>query len=141
VITQLASGGGSIQLGSLDPTRDFSFVSDTVNGFISAIGCEGSLGQVLNLGSGFEISVGETVQLIAEIMGATSEVLLQNERVRPALSEVERLWADNTKASNVLDWQPAFRGIEGFKRGLVETVEWFSDPANLLRYKTNVYNV
>jgi len=141
VITQLAHGDGPVQLGSLDPTRDFSFVSDTVNGFISAIGSEASFGQVINLGSGFEVSIAETVQMIAEVMGVTTEVLTQEERVRPPLSEVNRLWADNGKARETLGWQPSYGGIDGFRRGLEETVAWFNDPENLLRYKTDVYNV
>jgi dTDP-glucose 4,6-dehydratase len=141
VITQIASGRGPIRLGSLDPTRDFSFVSDTVSGFVSAIGSENSFGQVINLGSGFEASIAETVQMIAEIMGVTTEVQTQEERVRPPLSEVDRLWADNSKARELLGWQPAYGRIEGFKRGLEETVTWFSNPENLARYKTDVYNV
>ena len=141
VITQLARGGGSVELGSLDPTRDFSFVSDTVCGFISAIGSETSFGQVINLGSGFEVSIAQTVEMIAEVMGVTTEVLTQVERMRPPLSEVERLWADNSKAREMLGWQPSYGGIDGFRRGLEETVAWFNNPENLLRYKTDVYNL
>jgi len=141
VITQLASDSGAVRLGSLNPTRDFSFVSDTVNGFVSAIGSESSFGQVINLGSGFEVSIAETVKMIAGIMGVTTEVQRQEERVRPPLSEVDRLWADNSKARDLLGWQPAYSGIEGFKRGLEETVAWFSEPENIARYKSDVYNV
>jgi NAD dependent epimerase/dehydratase len=141
VISQLARGYRTLQLGSLEPTRDFSFVSDTVSGFISAIGSRTSFGQVINLGSGFEVSIAETVQMITEIMGVTAEVFTKLERVRPPLSEVDRLWADNSKARNLLGWEPSYGGIEGFKRGLQETIAWFTDPANLLRYKTDVYNV
>jgi len=141
VITQIASGRGPVRLGSLDPTRDFSFVSDTVSGFVSAIGSENSFGQVINLGSGFEVSIAETVQMIAEIMGVTTEVQTQEERVRPPLSEVDRLWADNSKAKKLLWWQPVYGGFDGFRRGLEETIEWFSEPANLARFKSDVYNV
>ena len=141
IITQLASSSGPVRLGSLDPSRDFSFVSDTVSGFVSAIGSNDSFGQVINLGSGFEVSIAETVNLIAEVMGVTTEVLTQEERVRPPLSEVDRLWADTTKAKDLLGWQPAYGGVDGFRRGLEETIEWFSEPANLARYKSDVYNV
>lgn len=141
VITQLASGGGPLRLGLLDPTRDFSFVSDTVGGFVSAIGSENSFGQVINLGSGFEVTIRETVQIISGIMGVTTEIQTQNDRVRPPLSEVDRLWADTSKAKELLRWQPAYGGIEGFRRGLEETIDWFSEPANLARYKPDVYNV
>lgn len=141
VITQLASGGGPVRLGSVHPTRDFSFVSDTVNGFVSAIGGKNTFGQVINLGSGFEISIEVTVQMIAEIMGVTIEIHTQDDRVRPRLSEVDRLWADNRKAKELLGWQPAYGGIKGFKRGLEESVAWFSEPENLAHYKADVYNV
>jgi len=141
VITQLTGSRGPVRLGSLDPTRDFSFVSDTVGGFVSAIGNGNTFGQVINLGSGFEVSIAETVEMIAKVMGVTTDVLTQEERVRPPLSEVDRLWADNSKARKLLGWQPTYGGIEGFKRGLEETVAWFSEPENLVRYKTDVYNV
>ena len=141
VITQLASGGGSIRLGSVHPTRDFSFVNDTVNGFVSAIGSERSFGQVVNLGSGFEVSIETTVQMIEEIMGVTTDVQTHEDRVRPPLSEVDRLCADTSKAKDLLGWQPVYGGLDGFRRGLEETITWFREPKNLARYKSDVYNV
>ena len=141
VITQLASGGGSIRLGSVHPTRDFSFVNDTVNGFVSAIGSERSFGEVVNLGSGFEVSIETTVQMIEEIMGVTTDVQTHEDRVRPPLSEVDRLWADTSKAKDLLGWQPVYGGLDGFRRGLEETITWFREPKNLARYKSDVYNV
>jgi len=141
VITQLASGGGPVRLGSVHPTRDFSYVSDTVSGFVSAIGSENTFGEVVNLGSGFEVSIAETVQMIADLMGVTADVQTHDDRVRPPLSEVDRLWADTSKAKELLGWQPAYGGVDGFRRGLEETIEWFSEPANLARYKSDVYNV
>jgi NAD dependent epimerase/dehydratase len=140
-ITQLAAGGGPIRLGSVHPTRDFSFVSDTVNGFVSAIGSERSFGEVVNLGSGFEVSIETTVQMIEEIMGVTTDVQTHEDRVRPPLSEVDRLWADTSKAKDLLGWQPVYGGLDGFRRGLEETISWFSEPENLARYKSDVYNV
>lgn len=141
VITQLAVGGGSIRLGSVHPTRDFSFVNDTVNGFVSAIEIERSFGEVVNLGSGFEVSIETTVQMIEEIMGVTTNVQTHKDRVRPILSEVDRLWADTSKAKEILGWQPVYGGLDGFRRGLEETIEWFREPKNLARYKSDVYNV
>ena len=141
VITQLAAGGGSIRLGSVHPTRDFSFVNDTVNGFVSAIGIERSFGEVVNLGSGFEVSIETTVQMIEEIMGVTTDVQTHEDRVRPPLSEVDRLWADTSKAKDLLGWQPVYGGLDGFRRGLEETITWFREPKNLARYKSDVYNV
>jgi len=141
VITQLASRGGSIRLGSVHPTRDFSFVNDTVNGFVSAIGSERSFGEVVNLGSGFEVSIETTVQMIEEIMGVTTDVQTHEDRVRPPLSEVDRLCADTSKAKDLLGWQPVYGGLDGFRRGLEETITWFREPKNLARYKSDVYNV
>lgn len=141
VITQLARAGGPVELGSVYPTRDFSFVSDTVSGFAAAIGAERSIGEEINLGSGFEVSVEQTVELIADIMGVTAEIHSRDERRRPALSEVERLWADIAKAKDLLDWQPRYSGIDGFRRGLVDTVSWYLEPGNLERFKTGSYDI
>jgi NAD dependent epimerase/dehydratase len=141
VIAQLAAGEGSIRLGSVHPTRDFSFVNDTVNGFVSAIGSERSFGEVVNLGSGFEVSIETTVQMIEEIMGVTTDVQTHEDRVRPPLSEVDRLWADTSKAKDLLGWRPVYGGLDGFRRGLEETITWFREPKNLARYKSDVYNV
>ena len=141
VITQLAAGEGPIRLGSVHPTRDFSFVNDTVNGFVSAMGSERSFGEVVNLGSGFEVSIETTVQMIEEIMGVTTDVQTHEDRVRPPLSEVDRLCADTSKAKDLLGWQPVYRGLDGFRRGLEETITWFREPKNLARYKSDVYNV
>lgn len=141
VITQLSSGSGSLNLGSLSPRRDFSYVDDTVSGFISAIRTEGSYGQVINLGSGFEVSITQTVEIIADVMGMTAKVHTQSERERPPLSEVDRLWADNSKAKNILGWRPNHSGLDGFRRGLEKTIEWFSQPENLKLYKSDIYSV
>jgi NAD dependent epimerase/dehydratase len=141
IITQIAGGLRQIKLGSLHPTRDFSCVSDTVRGFMHAALADGGLGEVVNIGSGFEISIGDTVALIAEIMGAKVDVALSSERVRPAASEVERLFAGIGKAEKVIGWKPDHGGHEGFRRGLEETIAWFSDPAKLGRYKIGQYVV
>jgi dTDP-glucose 4,6-dehydratase len=141
VITQVASGRRQIRLGAVHPTRDFSFVTDTVAGFIAALQADRVVGEVINLGSGFEISIGETAQAIAAVMGATIEVTLDEQRLRPEKSEVERLCASNEKAKRLLDWSPQFSGLDGFKRGLATTVDWFKDPVNLARYKADAYNL
>ncbi|EMN12980.1 NAD-dependent 4,6-dehydratase LegB [Leptospira borgpetersenii] len=141
VITQLLSGKTKIQLGSTSPTRDFNFVTDTVNGFISALKSKRGLGEVINIGNGFEISVGDTVKLIASILDKEVEIVSDINRIRPEKSEVERLWSSNQKAKDLFDWQPAYSGLEGFKRGLTETIEWFRYPENLKSYKAEIYNV
>jgi len=141
VITQIANGAKQIQLGALSPTRDFNYVQDTVNGFIAALGADHVDGEVINLGSNFEISVGDTVTLIAKIMQADVSVVQDPQRLRPDNSEVERLWADNQKAKTLLNWTPAYAGLDGLARGLAETVAWFTQAQNLSAYKSTIYNV
>jgi NAD dependent epimerase/dehydratase len=141
IITQIARGQRQIKLGALSPTRDFSHVRDTVAGFIAALNSDQGLGEVVNFGSNFEISIGDTAHLIAEAMNTEIEIITDNARLRPENSEVARLWADNTKAKRLFGWQPAYGGREGFKRGLAETAEWFQDQANLVSYKADRYNI
>lgn len=141
VIMQIASGRSEVRIGSLFPTRDFSFVSDTVAGFTAALTADNVVGEVINLGSGFEISIGDTVKAIADVMGATIEVSVDEQRQRPGKSEVERLCASSEKARRLLNWSPRFAGSDGFRRGLAATVDWFMNPANLARYKTDRYNL
>ncbi len=141
IITQIAAGQRRIRLGALTPTRDFSYVKDTVAAFIAALESDAGIGEVVNFGSNFEISIGDTARLIAEAMEVEIEILADASRLRPANSEVERLCADNRKAKALFGWTPAYGGREGFKRGLQETVAWFTDPANLACYKTDRYNI
>lgn len=141
IITQIAAGAKRIKLGSLEPTRDFSFVMDTVRGFLAVAEADACLGEVTNVGSGFEISIGDTARLIAEVMGAEVEIEADAQRVRPAKSEVERLFAGIGKAHERANWKPEYAGREGFGRGLKETVEWFADPDNLKQYKSDRYNI
>jgi dTDP-glucose 4,6-dehydratase len=141
IISQLASGSSSINLGKLSPTRDFNYVSDTVSGFIKIMEGNSGFGEVFNIGNNFEVSIYETAELIACLMGKNLEICESLERLRPAKSEVERLWADNTKICNVFGWQPSYSGLSGFKLGLTKTIEWFSNPSNLTMYKSNIYNI
>lgn len=141
IITQIAAGKKLIKLGATTPTRDFNFIKDTVAAFISIAENNRSIGEVINIGSNFEISIRETVQLIAEIMGASIEIETDDMRIRPEKSEVERLWACNAKARNLIGWEPVFGGVEGMRRGLSETVNWFLQPENLAAYKSDIYNL
>jgi NAD dependent epimerase/dehydratase len=141
IITQIAIGQRQIKLGAVSPTRDFNFVQDTVAGFIAILNSDQGLGEVVNLGSNFEISIGDTARLIAEVMNAEIEILSDEARLRPENSEVERLWAGNAKAKKLFGWQPEYGGREGFKRGLAETAVWFTKPDNLRAYKTDIYNI
>lgn len=141
IIGQIARGSRQIKLGALHPTRDFSFVTDTVRGFIAAMNSDRTVGVVTNVGSGFEISIGDTVATIAELMGTSVKVVQESERLRPDNSEVERLLASYAKAGERMNWAPEFGGREGFQKGISKTIAWFTDEANLARYKTEIYNI
>ena len=142
IITQLVSGARKVRLGALHPTRDLSFVRDTARGLIAGLTApaERVLGEVFNLGSGFEISIGDLAREIAALVDRPLALEQDDERLRPEKSEVERLWADNGKALRLLDWRPEQAGIEGLRRGLRQTIDWFSDTANLAAYKATAYN-
>lgn len=141
IITQLASGRRKIKLGSLHPTRDFNYVADTVDGFVAMAKSDEVIGEVVNVSSNYEISIGETAALIAKIMNVDIEIETDDARVRPPKSEVERLWGDNRKARRLLDWEPRYAGLEGLEKGLRETIAWFADPQNLRAYKEHLYNI
>ena len=141
IITQIASGKSQIKLGAISPTRDFNYVQDTVSGFIAALSSDQGIGEVVNIGSNFEVSIGTTANIIAEIMHSSVEIITDEIRLRPLHSEVERLWADNTKAKTLFGWQPSYGGLEGFERGLRETVSWFLHSTNRHAYKSDLYNI
>ena len=141
IITQIAKGQRHIKLGAVAPTRDFNYVADTVAGFIAALASDRCIGEVINLGSNFEISIGDTARAIAEAMGVSIEIITDDQRLRPATSEVDRLWASNVKARDLLGWQPQYGSREGFLRGLTETIAWFREPSNLAAYKAEIYNI
>lgn len=141
IISQIAKGQHLVKLGSVHPTRDFNYVLDTVDGFIKALESASVFGEVINLGSDFEISIGDTARAIADVMETEIDVITDNQRLRPEKSEVDRLWADNSKAKKLLGWQPQYGGLEGFKRGLRETANWFLSSNNLADYKSDRYNI
>jgi len=141
IITQIASGQRQIKLGAIHPTRDFNYVADTVAGFVAALKSDKGVGEVINVGSNFEISIGDTAKTIAEVMGVEIEILCDEQRIRPEKSEVERLWACNKKARELLGWQPQYGGLDGFRRGMGETVAWFTQPSHLGMYKADIYNL
>lgn len=141
IITQIASGQREINLGSVHPTRDFNYVADTVGGFMAALSSPSGLGEVINIGSNFEISIGDTARTIAQLMGADIRIITAADRLRPEKSEVDRLWADNAKALSMLGWRPAYAGLDGFRRGLGETIAWFSEPLHLSQYKVDINNI
>ncbi len=136
IISQIAAGKREIMVGDLRPTRDFNFVEDTCRGFIALAKAEGVEGQDFNIATGTEISMGDTLHLIAKLMDADVDFVVDKARLRPANSEVFRLCGDNRKITAATPWRPQVPIEEGLKR----TIEWFTDPANLARYKTDIYN-
>ncbi len=141
IITQIAAGKRKIALGATSPTRDFNYVGDTVAGFVAALNSDSAIGETINLASNFEVSIGDTVETIARLMGAEIEIATEEQRLRPEKSEVERLWGSNEKAAELLGWRPTYGGVEGLSRGLRETISWFTERSNLSRYKSDLYNV
>ena len=141
IITQIAAGQRQIRLGALSPTRDFNYVTDTCAAFLAVANSDAALGKVINAASQFEISIGDTAALIAEVMNAHVEIITEEQRLRPEASEVNRLFGDNNRLRELTGWQPAFGGLDGFRQGLLNTAEWFSDPANLDRYRPGSYSV
>ncbi len=141
VITQIASGKRRLELGSTHPTRDFSYITDTVAGFSAALNSARSLGEVINLGSNYEISIYNVVNMIADIMGVEVSIETDQQRLRPGKSEVDRLLASNEKARELLGWKPEYGNHDGLYRGLSKTIDWLSTPENLDRYKSTIYNV
>ena len=141
IITQIAAKAKRIKLGSLHPTRDFCFVKDTARAFAAAMSSDRAVGEVINVATGHEISVGDAARLIADLMRAEIEIVPEAQRVRPEASEVDRLCGANAKAQRLLGWTPEFAGPDGLRRGLEETITWFVNPSNLARYKPGNYTL
>lgn len=137
IITQIANGKREIKLGDLTPTRDFNFVKDTCRGFIQLANCLESIGQEVNIASNFEISMRDTLELIAKLMNADVKFVEDEQRLRPKDSEVFRLWGDNSKIKSLTGFEPVY----DIEKGLKETIEWFLNPENLSKYKADIYNV
>lgn len=137
IITQIASGMKQIKLGDTTPTRDFNYVADTCRGFIELARCEQAIGETVNIGSNYEISVGDTLNLIKELMGSDVEFITDDQRIRPEKSEVFRLWCDNTRIRTLTGFEPR----HDIRDGLQRTIDWTTQPANLAKYKAHIYNV
>ncbi|MGO4551579.1 NAD-dependent 4,6-dehydratase LegB [Lysobacter sp. 2RAF19] len=137
IIGQIAAGERVIRLGDVSPTRDFNYVADTCDGLIALANSERTIGETVNIGSNREISIADTLALVRELMDSDVEFVSEQERLRPANSEVFRLWCDNTKIAALTGWAPAW----SLRDGLQATIDWFVQPANLARYKTGIYNL
>jgi len=137
IISQIESGKKVIEIGDITPTRDFNYVEDTCRGFIELAECEASIGEAVNIGSNSEISIGESLNIICELMHSDVEFRACNERIRPEKSEVFRLLCDNTKIRSLTGYLPRIDIREGLRR----TINWIKRPENMKRYKTDIYNV
>lgn len=137
IISQIASGKKQIKLGDIAPTRDFNYVLDTCRGFAQLACCDGAIGEVVNIGSNYEISIGDTLKLIRELMNSDVEFISDEKRIRPENSEVFRLWCDNRKIEGLTGFKPTF----SIRDGLQKTINWFLQPKNLSKYKADIYNV
>ncbi len=137
IITQIASGKKEIKLGEVNPTRDFTYVADTCRGLIALAENIKAVGETVNIGSNYEISIKDTLMLIKTLMNSDVELVMEEKRTRPKQSEVFRLWCDNTKLKSLTDFEPEF----SLEAGLAETIEWFKISSNLAKYKVDIYNV
>ncbi len=137
IITQIASGKKEIKLGDLTPTRDFNYVEDTCRGFIALAESGSTIGEIVNIGSNYEISVGDTLNLIKELMGSDVRFITDGQRIRPEKSEVFRLWCDNSKIEKLTGFKPKVDIREGLQR----TIDWLTQPNNIKHYKSEIYNV
>ncbi len=137
IITQIASGKKRIQLGDVTPTRDFNYVEDTCRGFLELANCDAAIGETVKIGSNYEISVGDTLNIIKELMQSDVEFMVDDQRIRPEKSEVFRLWCDNAKIERLTGFKPKVNIRDGLQR----TIDWITDPKNLSSYKAGIYNV
>jgi len=141
MILQTIKNNKNIKLGNLTTKRDFSYISDTVEGFHSCIGNKKCIGEVINLGTGLSLSMRKTLEIIQLKLGKKLNVEIEKKRLRPKKSEVTQLVSSNIKAKKILGWKPKFSNLNGFKRGLENTITWFKNPENIKYYKSNMYNV
>ena len=137
IIGQIAAGKKQIKLGDVSPTRDFNYVKDTCRGFAALAESDKTVGEAVNIGSNYEISIGDTLNLIRKIMNSDVEFITDEQRLRPEKSEVHRLWCDNSKIKKLTGFETEY----SLERGLRETIDWFTQPANLAHYKPDIYNV
>lgn len=137
IISQIASGMKQIKLGDVSPTRDFNYVEDTCRGFLALANCDAAVGQTVNIASNYEISVGDTLNVIRGLMGSEVEFITDEQRLRPDKSEVFRLWGDNTRIRELTGFAPQY----DIRAGLEKTIDWFTQPHQLAKYKAGLYNV
>ena len=137
IITQIANGVKEIELGDITPTRDFNYVEDICRGFVALAQCDESIGQTVNIGSNFEISISDTLNMIKELMNSKVKFIVDEQRIRPKKSEVFRLWCDNSKIEKLTGFKPEV----DIRQGIQRTIDWITQPQHLESYKSEIYNV
>ena len=141
IISQIANNKSKIRLGSLTPTRDYTYVTDIADAFVKSVNSNKNNGEIINLGGGFEISMGDVAIKISKLMNKEITIIEDKKRLRPRLSEVQRLRSDFSKAKKILNWRPDHFGLRGFNAGLKKTIKWYMNPLNLEKYKSDIYNL
>ena len=127
----------TLKLGDTSPTRDFNYVEDTCRGFLQLAQCDNTIGETVNIGSGFEVSIADLLESIKNIMGSDIDLMIDKQRLRPKGSEVSRLCCDNKKIKQLTGFEPK----TNLQQGLQQTIEWFTQAENLRRYKSSIYNI
>lgn len=141
IITQILKNKNLVKIGNLSPTRDFTYVEDTAEAFLSTIKNNKINGETINLGNNFEISIKNILRILKNDFGYKFEVKIDKKRIRKKSSEVDRLFASNLKAKKILKWKPKYDGINGFKKGLIKTINWFSHSNNIKHYNSKIYSI
>lgn len=141
IISQLLNKSKILKIGNLSPTRDFTYVEDTVNAFILAMKKNNIFGEIINVGSKFEISIKDILNIFKKDFGYNFKIIIDKDRLRPKNSEVRRLFSSDLKAKKLLGWEPKYNKLLGFKKGLEKTLNWFSNKENIKLYNSNIYNI
>ena len=130
-----------VKVGNINVTRDFNYISDTVNGFISTIKNEKIIGETINIGNNYEISIKEILKIIRKQVNSDKEIRIDKPRIRAHSTEVKRLFSSNKKAKRILKWEPKFKNRNGIEKGIKIAIEWYKDPVNMNKFKTDIYNI
>jgi NAD dependent epimerase/dehydratase len=141
IISQLFNKSKILKIGNLSPTRDFTYIEDTVNAFVLAMKKNNIFGEIINVGSQFEISIKDMLNIFKKDFGYNFKIIIDQDRVRPKNSEVQRLFSSDLKAKKLLGWEPKYNKLLGFKKGLEKTLNWFSNKENIKLYNSNIYNI
>ncbi|OVE81672.1 NAD-dependent dehydratase [bacterium K02(2017)] len=141
IILQIANGLEKIVLGDDSTSRDFNFVADTVAAYMAALKLNNIAGETINVSSNYEVTIKDSVGYISQLMNKNITIVTDKSKMRPQKSEVRQLLGDNTLAKKLLNWEPNYSGVDGFKRGLEKTISWYKNPTNIKNFKAEIYNI